>query len=115
MKFLVDVNVGVTVVNDLRAAGHDVVYVAAIDERMEDPDILKNAAAEGRVVITIDKDFGKHIFADEMPHAGIIRLPSVRREQRVKLVRTVLERYSEALQKGAIVTVTMTKIRIRLS
>lgn len=115
MRFLVDVNIGVSVVNDLIAAGHDVVYVAAIDERMQDPDILKNAATEGRIIITIDKDFGKHVFAGGLPHAGIIRVPNVRREQRVEIVRTVLERYSEALQKGAIVTATMTKIRIRYS
>ena len=31
MKFLVDVNIGVSVVNDLKAAGHEAVYVAAID------------------------------------------------------------------------------------
>lgn len=74
MKFLVDVNIGVGVVNDLKAAGHDAVYVAAIDERMQDPDILKNAAAEGRIVITIDKDFGRHIFAEGLPHTGMIRL-----------------------------------------
>ena len=71
----------------------------------------KNAAAEGRVVITIDKDFGKHVFAEGLPHAGIIRLPNVRRTQRLEIVRTVLERHSEALQKGAIVTVTISKIR----
>ena len=75
----------------------------------------KNAAAEGRVVITIDKDFGKHVFAEGLPHAGIIRLPNVRRTQRLEIVRTVLERHSEALQKGAIVTVTISKIRIRYS
>jgi predicted nuclease of predicted toxin-antitoxin system len=115
MNFLVDVNVGVSVVNDLSAAGHDVVYVAAIDKRMQDPDILKNAAAESRVVITIDKDFGKHVFADGLPHTGIIRLPNVRREQRVQMVRKVLEHHSEALQKGAIVTVTKSKIRLRYS
>lgn len=115
MKFLVDVNIGVSVVNDLRVAGHNVVYVAAINKQMQDPDILTNAVAEGRVVITINKDFGKHIFADGLTHAGIIRLPNVRRKQRVEMVRTVLERHSEALQKGAIVTVTMTKIRIRYS
>ena len=115
MRFLVDVNIGTSVVNDLRAAGHDVVYVAAIDKRMQDPDILKSAAAEGRIVITIDKDFGRYVFADGLPHAGMIRLPNVRRKQRVEMVRTVLERHSEALQKGAIVTVTKTKIRIRHS
>jgi len=28
MKFLVDVNIGMTVVNDLIAAGHDAIYIA---------------------------------------------------------------------------------------
>lgn len=74
MKFLVDVNIGVGVVDDLKAAGHDVVYVGAIDERMPDSDIPKNAAAQGRIVISIDKDFGRHIFAEGLPHTGIIRL-----------------------------------------
>ena len=38
-------------------------------------------------------------------HCGIVRLPDVRCNRRIGLMKTVIERYSTQLEKGAIITV----------
>ncbi|MGD9728658.1 MAG: DUF5615 family PIN-like protein [Nitrospiraceae bacterium] len=42
----------------LEAAGHDVVWAGAWDIDPGDDDILAQAYREGRVLVTLDKDFG---------------------------------------------------------
>jgi len=45
-------------------------------------------------------------------HCGIVRLPDVRANRRIELMRTVIERYGPQLERGAIVTVRGEKIRV---
>ncbi len=62
----------------IAAAGHDVVETA--DYWSDDPGdhiILARAKAEDRVLVTLDKDFGELIFAEDLPHCGVIRLSDV--------------------------------------
>jgi len=58
----------------LRAAGHDVVWSGDWPADPGDEDILAHALAEGRVLVTLDKDFGELAIVRELPHAGILRL-----------------------------------------
>ena len=53
--------------------GHDVVSAAAIDPRADDDVLLARALAEGRALVTVDKDFGELIFVLRQPHGTIIR------------------------------------------
>lgn len=60
MKFLADMGVSTSTVLALRHLSHDVVHLR--DQgliRMEDPDIVKKAKQEGRIVLTFDLDFGE--------------------------------------------------------
>lgn len=62
MRFLVDRCTGRCLADWLRTEGHDVVET---QERGPDPGdaaVLRWAASEGRVLITIDTDFGALIF-----------------------------------------------------
>ncbi|MBM4082809.1 MAG: hypothetical protein FJ278_24090, partial [Planctomycetes bacterium] len=77
VKFLVDVCAGRRLAEWLRARGHEAAEVRQRASNMEDDDILAWAYAEGRVVVTVDKDFGALAVALEQPHHGIIRLPDV--------------------------------------
>jgi predicted nuclease of predicted toxin-antitoxin system len=59
MRFLVDVCAGKELVDWLREQGHDVKEVREYNPRMNDDEILDWAKAEGRVIVTMDKDFGE--------------------------------------------------------
>jgi len=59
MRFLVDVCAGKELADWLREQGHDVKEVWKRDPRMTDDKILNLAKAEGRVIVTVDKDFGE--------------------------------------------------------
>jgi len=58
----------------MRAAGHDVSYVA---ERAVDPGdqaLLAEAADEGRIFLTKDHDIGVLTHRDGRPHVGVLLL-----------------------------------------
>lgn len=112
MKFLVDRCAGVRLARWLREQGHD---VAESRERGADPGdraLLQLAADERRVLITIDTDFGQLVFAEDIPHCGLVRLPDVPAERRIALVADLLARHAADLEKHAIVTVRAGRVRI---
>ena len=55
MKFLVDECTGTSVVACLRDEGHDAVAVVEVMPQADDEEILDRAVAEGRIVVTADK------------------------------------------------------------
>lgn len=63
-------------------------------------ELLERAAHEGRIVITIDTDFGELVFRQRMPHAGLVRLPDVPGAKRVELTNELLDRYSTEMEQG---------------
>jgi predicted nuclease of predicted toxin-antitoxin system len=65
------------------------------------------------VVITVDKDFGTLAVALGEPHRGMVRLPDVPVEVRKRLMEQVLSSHEGDLAKGAIVTVSLHRIRVR--
>jgi predicted nuclease of predicted toxin-antitoxin system len=85
VKVLLDCCVWGGAKGSLEAAGHDVVSVAdRWDRDPGDAEVLALAHAEGRVLVTLDEDFGE-----------------------------VLVSHSESLVAGAIVTVEPDRIRVR--
>ena len=115
MRFLVDACGGYTVAEELRVQGHDVIFVGAIDPRLEDEPILHWAVQEQRIVITTDKDFEELVYRKGQPHCGILRLANVRIAQRLPLLREALSRHGPDLGPGVIVIAELKKIRIRRS
>lgn len=61
-KFLADENVPSVVVEALRRAGVDIVWVRDIFPGIRDEEVLALAQAEGRILLTFDKDFGEMAF-----------------------------------------------------
>lgn len=74
--------------------------------------LLRRARAEDRILITIDTDFGRLVFLEDVAHAGLVRLPDVPAEQRIQLMSRVLDNYSTQLEERAIITVRGDRIRI---
>lgn len=66
---------------------------------MPDKEILERAVSEGRMVITMDKDFGELVYNSGLPHAGVLllRLESASSNEKVKVVEHIFNNYSEKL------------------
>ena len=78
-----------------------------------DDEILARAHQEKRVLVTLDKDFGELAVIHGHPHSGIIRLVNWSALQQASICLTVLARYGDDLQNGAIVTAEPHRIRVR--
>ena len=102
-------------ISTLTTAGHDVVWVGDWSEDPGDAEILALAHAQGRVLVTLDKDFGELAVLHRQPHSGILRLVNWPARQQAQVCLHVLDRYGEQLQGGAIVTAEPGRIRIRSS
>ena len=73
MRFLANENVPLDVVEALRNAGHDVAWIRVDAPGAKDPDILRRAVVENRVLLTSDKDFGELAFRFGLPGAcGVV-------------------------------------------
>ena len=112
MRFLIDRCAGTLIAQWLRAQGHDVVEAR---ERGPDPGdliLLQWAAQESRILITIDTDFGQLVFLEGRQHTGLVRLPDVSSNQRLEIIKELIERLHTELEAGSIITVRGGKIRI---
>ena len=113
MKLLLDSCVWGGAPAVLRDAGHDVVWAGEWAEDPGDEEILARAHREGRILVTLDKDFGELAILWGMPHSGILRIVnfSARRQAHVCLQALALR--GEDLQRGAIVTAEPGRLRTR--
>lgn len=62
MRICANENVPEACVIALRQAGHDVVWIREVAPGSADAAVLSRAQAEGRLLITFDKDFGDLVF-----------------------------------------------------
>ena len=112
MKFLVDSCAGRRLAEWLRNEGHDVFYAGELDDDPGDATLLERAATEGRVLITLDNDFGQLLFAGGARHAGVIRLPDLPVTQRILLMAEVIGGHRKAVERQALITIRGSRIRI---
>jgi predicted nuclease of predicted toxin-antitoxin system len=113
VKVLVDSCVSGDAAEELRTAGHDAAWAGAWPRDPGDDEILARAYSEGRVLVTLDKDFGEKAVVRGMPHSGIMRLTGLRSVEHGRACVAVLERYGAELAAGALVTVEAGRVRIR--
>ena len=113
MRLLLDACVWGGALEELRAAGHQVVWAGQWDESPSDAEILARAHGDSQVLVTLDKDFGELAVVRRQPHAGIVRLVHVSARRQGPVCSEVLARYADELQAGAILTVEPGRVRIR--
>ena len=62
MRFLLDMNLPLAMAARLRADGHDAIHVSDTGYgNLSDREIFERAAADHRIVVTFDLDFGKSL------------------------------------------------------
>lgn len=113
MKLLLDACVWGGTADQLATSWEDVVWAGDWTEDPGDEEILARAHHEGRVFVTLDKDFGELIIVRGQRHAGIVRLVDIGARQQAAVCLQVLTEHGEELQAGAIVTVEPGRIRVR--
>ena len=100
----------------LRQGGWDVLHVSEIGmSRAGDAEILRRARADSRVCVTLDADFHSLLATSGERGPSVIR---IRKEgldatALAALLQTIWSRVEDALNSGALVTVTEQSIRVR--
>ena len=100
----------------LRQVGWDVVHASEIGmSRAEDADILLRARAESRNCITLDADFHSLLATsgERSPSVIRIRKQGLDATALAALLQAIWPRVEDALDSGALVTVTERSIRVR--
>ena len=113
MKVLLDTCVWGGVKSLLAHVGHDVVWTGDWEKDPGDDEILAIAHREGRVLITLDKDFGELAIVFGQPHSGIVRLVNMSTKQQGEVCVEVLSRYESSLLQGALITAERDRVRVR--
>lgn len=114
LRVLVDAGVGKTVEEWFRDHGHDMKAVRDRDPRMPDADILAWAVMEKRLVVTMDKDFGKLVFKSGQAHGGVLllRLEGATSQEKVDVVEKIVTRHADRLP-GAMAVFQNGRLRVR--
>jgi predicted nuclease of predicted toxin-antitoxin system len=116
MRFLLDMGISPRVAEFLREEQHDAVHLFEQGlGRLPDRDILTKARDEGRILLTHDLDFADLLAASgaDLPSVILFRLSDMRPASvRLHLAR-VLTDFSLDLERGAIISVSDRRIRVR--
>ncbi|HVR95196.1 MAG TPA: DUF5615 family PIN-like protein [Thermoanaerobaculia bacterium] len=116
LKFLADINISPSTVEDLQRRGWDIERVSRwLDPRTADREILAFARQEGRIVITQDLDFSALLALNgwDRPSLITLRLSGSDPElvtTRILMVAPLLQRL---LHEGCAITVEDVAVRVR--
>ena len=116
MRFLLDMNLPPAIADRLRAEGHDAIHVLhAGYGGLPDRAIFERAAADHRIVVTFDLDFGEiaGASADRRPGVILLRLRRARQSYLWERLRITIAEAGGALETGAVVLVEDARIRVR--
>lgn len=116
MKLLLDEALQDRLVERLAAGGHDVVAVRRLGmQGASDDEVLARTAAEGRILVTTDTDFGTilALTGGEEPSVILLRGVGDSLEERHAAIVRVWPLASGELAEGVIAVVEPDRIRLR--
>jgi predicted nuclease of predicted toxin-antitoxin system len=99
VRWLLDECVDAELVAILHRSGHDVVYIADVEPRAPDREVMNLACREERLLLTEDKDFGDLVFREARPVPGIVllRIDTAQRLRKGPRLLAAIERFGDAL------------------
>jgi predicted nuclease of predicted toxin-antitoxin system len=117
VKFLLDMGISPETGFYLEKLGHNAIHL--IDEGMDratDSQIMEKALKEERIILTHDLDFGRMLAfsGDKGPSVVTFRLTNMRPENVNQFCNAIIDRFSDVMAKGAILSVGDKKIRSHL-
>lgn len=114
MRLLADENVPLAAVQALRGAGHDVLSVQESTRGAGDEVVLDMAGRTGRILITLDKDFGELAFRRGLPmQCGVLLVRFAAETPQVLAHRIINVLHSQASWIGVFASVDEDRVRIR--
>jgi predicted nuclease of predicted toxin-antitoxin system len=116
MRFLADMGIALRIVEWLRSEGHNVSHLREEGLHcLPNGEIFQKAAAEHRILLTFDLDFGEIIALSGGRTVSVIlfRLHNTRTPHVIDRLRAVLKESASALEEGAIIIVEESRHRIR--
>ncbi len=117
MRFLIDNALSPALAVLLTDAGHDAVHVRSLGlQHAQDIDIFDRSAADDRVLVSADTDFGTLLATRSARKPSVIQFRGSGSRKPDVLAHTLLanlSQFSEALERGGIVTLEPSRIRIR--
>lgn len=114
MKLLADEGVESQIVERLRDEGHDVGYVAELSPGITDDEVLGCANKEGRILVTVDKDFGELVFRMGRVSTGVLllRLAGLAASEKAAIVAESLGAHGDRMP-GSFTVISPGLMRIR--
>jgi predicted nuclease of predicted toxin-antitoxin system len=91
VKLLLDACIWGGACRALQSKGHDVVWAGDWPEDPGDDEILERAHREGRILVTLDKDFGELAIVRGVAHSGIIRIVNLSSGQQASACQRVID------------------------
>ena len=116
MLFIAYANIFVPMVDGLRDMGHDVFDVKEKGmENLSDPEIFRMAQKEGRILVTMDKDFSNILLYPPGEHQGIIvvKLYRLKVADATRLFLDAMDDIKPEDIPGNLVIIDRSKTRIR--
>src|SRR3989344_933426 len=111
LAFLLDENIGCKVYRNLKEHGIDVVEVP---RGSTDEEVLELASKRNRILITLDRDFGRLVHYELKAHVGVVylRLKQESVDSITEVIRSAVEIHGAKLANHFVV-ITETTIRIK--
>jgi predicted nuclease of predicted toxin-antitoxin system len=113
VRFLLDENVPHELARALAARGHEALLLPPHLRAADDADILEEAVRDGRVLVTLDTDFGTLVFAHARTPPSAVVLIRLRVAELVVRIDVVVAAIEQAASSGMFVVIDGQGVRTR--